>query len=299
MLLFKFKSNNRPIVGVSPNTYFNQIKLPKVSPLTLFLAVVLAALCWYPSFIEVQQKILVVKQKKQKLLLRDMQVQRLVSQTARPEWLSDYPWLTWHTEAKTITTGSNEIDSGKSPLLFYISLQGVASQQSWSLMLNKLIDDYSLQPKFEQIYWLESGLLDVNIELQLVPKKLAIKDYLFLPRRVYRDWPKNIEVLAALEWQNKRSLKIRIGELDLSLEQGDWVPELAANLVSLDGQRAVFRQQYGHSIQDQKAQAELVLEYLNHATLEGVSLAQDNAKFSQQMNIDILAYQNRDVKDEL
>ncbi len=297
MLLFKFKSNNSPIVGISPNTYFNQIKLPRVSPLALFLAVVLAALCWYPSFIEVQQKILVVKQKKQKLLQRDMQVQRLVNQTARPEWLSDYPWLTWHTEAKTMASRSNDLDRGKPPLLFYISLQGVASQQSWSLMLNKLIDDYSLQPKFEQIYWLESGLLDVNIELQLVPKKLAIKDYLFLPRRVYRDWPKNIEVLAALEWQNKRSLKIRIGELDLSLEQGDWVPELAANLVSLDDQRAVFRQQYGNSIQNQKAQAELVLEYLNHPDLEGVSLAQ--GKSSQYESVGILAYQNREVKDEL
>jgi hypothetical protein len=297
MLLFKYNSNKGSINGITHKAYFNQIKWPTVSPLALLLVVVLAGLCWYPSFIEVQKKIVIVKQKQQKLLRRDKQVQRLVSQTAKPEWLSDYSWLTWHTEAKKITSLTSEIDSTKPPLLFYISLQGVASQQSWRLILNKLIDDYSLLPKFEQIYWLESGLLDVNIELQLVPRKMAIKDYLFLPRRVYRDWPKNIEVLAALEWQRKRSLKIRIGERDLSLEQGDWVPELAANLVSLDGQRAVFRQQYGNL--NQKTQTELVLDYLNDSALEGVSLARDKSELMVYEDSDILAYQNRENKDGL
>jgi len=299
MLLFKYKSNSGSVEGISPNTNFNQIKWPKMSPLALMLTVVLAALCWYPSFIEVQQKIVIVKQKQQKLLQRDMQVQSLVNQTTRPEWLNDHSWLTWHTEAKTMASLPSEIDTSKPPLLFYISLQGIASQQSWSLMLNKLIDDYSLAPKFEQIYWLESGLLDVNIELQLVPRKMAIKDYLFLPSRVYRDWPKNIEVLAALEWQNKRSLKIRIGELDLSLKQGDWVPELAANLVSLDGQHAVFRQQYANSTQNHKGQAELVLEYLNHFDIEGVSLDHDKSEPMQYEGVDTLAYQNRETKDGL
>lgn len=297
MLLFKYKHNKEPIEGISAHAYFDRSKLPKVSPLIIFLVVILGILCWYPSFISVQQKMLVVKQKQQKLLQRDQQIQRLLNQTEKPIWLSDYPWLTWHTET-AITQKLNENESGKPALLLYISLQGVSNHQDWRLVLNRLMDEYSLRPKFEQIYWQESGLLDVNIELQLVPKKLALKDYLFLPRRIYRDWPKNIEVLAALEWQNKRSLKIRIGDRDLSLEQGDWVPELAASLVLLDDQRAVFRQQYGKSVQNQKAPAELILDYFKRSDLTDVGLVQDDGKSNHNGEIDILAYQYREPSDE-
>ena len=297
MLLFKYKHNKEPIVGVSAKAYFGHSKLPKVSPFLILLIVILGVLCWYPSFMAVQEKMLAVKQKQQKLLQRDQQVQRLINQTEKPIWLSDYPWLTWHTETATAQR-SKKAESGKPPLLLYISLQGVSNYQDWTLVLNRLMDEYSLRPKFEQIYWLESGLIDVNIELQLVPKKYALKNYLFFPRRIYRDWPKDIEVLAALEWQSKRSLKIRIGELDLSLEQGDWVPELAANVVLLDDQRAVFRQQYGASTQNQTSPTELILDYFNRLDLKGVTLIQEERGPVLNAEKAVLAYQNGEMSYE-
>lgn len=279
MLLSKYKnSSSSPHSGATRFlAKFKREKQFAFSPISLVLLVILAALSWYPGFISLQQQVTALDQDRTKLLKRDKKIQALLRQVHQPAWLSDYPWLAWHVESKQKTTPVLTQNKAITPLNLSISLQGVASYQEWLAVLNKIFDDYSLSPKYEQIYWLETGLLDVNLELQLVSKKFAEKEYRILPTRTFNPWPTDIQVLAALKWRNERSLKVRVGDQYLSLKQGDWVPELASNLILLDDAQAVFRQQFAPLQMTTKTEkdlsrGQLAINYLSQPNLEGVDL---------------------------
>lgn len=281
MLLFKSSKNDRSLITGTENSRVQMRSLgwPPISLATVVLAFILASLAWYPSFISLKEETLALEQDQKKLLRQSKILQSLLDKSNHPIWLDNYSWLTWQAETERADLFRNSIlshkDKGATPLLFYISLQGASSYQEWMTILNKLFDQYSLRPSYEQIYWLENGLLDMNLQLQFVPKKFAVKKYQPLPNRFYQTWPKDIEVLAALKWQDKRILKMRVEERDLSLELGDWVPALAANLVSLSDKQAVFQQQYMSSTFVDQAQPNLVLNYLNTADLSDVNLQLD------------------------
>lgn len=299
MLLFKYKSNKKAFIGAesSINRHFKGISWPPISPTAMVCLLLLAALCWYPSFNKIQVDSQLLQQRKLSVVSKNQRLQNMFNPSNQPMWLEDYAWLTWQAESQR----GELIQTEKStkPLLFYISLQGTSSYHAWMSVLNKLFDQYSLRPKYEQIYWLENGLIDMNLQLQLVSKKLAVKDYQPLPRRLYREWPKNIEVLAALKWRGKRLLEVRIDELTLSLEQGDWVPALAANLVSLDTDKAVFRQQYSFLNPPEQAKTELILEYLNDTNLEDVNLTLYANEKSKPQEVDHLAFQYERQEDDI
>jgi|GEM_PF-2087607 len=281
MLLFKSSKNDRTLITGTENSRVQMRSLgwPPISLATVVLAFILASLAWYPSFISLKEETLALEQDQKKLLRQSKILQSLLDKSNHPIWLDNYSWLTWQAETERADLFRNSIlnhkEKGATPLLFYISLQGASSYQEWMTILNKLFDQYSLRPSYEQIYWLENGLLDMNLQLQFVPKKFAVKKYQPLPNRFYQTWPKDIEVLAALKWQDKRILKMRVEERDLSLELGDWVPALAANLVSLSDKQAVFQQQYMSSTFVDQAQSNLVLNYLNTADLSDVNLQLD------------------------
>ena len=306
MWLFKYRNTRRvsdQLVGFS--AHYQDLKWPVVSPVTICLSIVLAGLCWYPSFTQLEAKKAKLQLNQVQLMKRDQALQRLILQTEKPTWLADFTWLTWQAETHnakhpSLTNLKEGARSSKSPLLtYYISLKGVASYQDWSKILNRLFDEYSLRPKSEHIYWLASGLLDVRLELQLVTKKLALKKYSLLARRGYRNWPKEIEVQAALSWHDKRSLKLRVGESSLTLTQGDWVPELAANLVTLDADKAVFRQQVSATRQADLERSDLVIPYLNLANFEGVTLSNLDKTASKIEQLDSVSMIYGEQEDEI
>lgn len=274
MLLFKFKKNSE--INAANIGSFNDFKLPVVRPLAAFIIVILGGLCWVPSFLELQAQTQALQLEQQRLLSRNHKVKSLLEQVAKPAWLASYPWLTWYTKSQSSRSGSHDQLKKSSPRLLTFSLQGIASYQEWAQVLNRLLDSYPLQTTFEQIDWQVSGLLDVSLELQLVPKKQALKQYQLFPRRVVQSWPDNIEVLAALKWQDKRSLKVNVDLQTLSLAQGDWVPELAADLILLDDKKAVFRQQSTSFRLDDSASNELELTYLNGFKLDDVMLTKED-----------------------
>lgn len=293
MLLFRSNSDEKPFVRASGNSPI-QMKAFVWPPISLVAAItifILASLAWYPSFTSLKEETLAIEQHQKKVLRQSEMLQNLLDKSNQPTWLESYSWLTWQAETERpdffSKEGFNNNEKGAAPLLFYISLQGVSSYREWMLVLNKLFDQYSLRPNYEQIYWLESGLLDMNLQLQFVPKKFAVKKYQPLPNRLYQTWPKDIEVLAALKWQDKHLLKMRIEEIDMTLKVGDWIPALAANLVSLNDTQATFRQQYVNAFSADYTQSDLVLSYLNRADFTDVSLKLDlNLERSAQSHTD-------------
>lgn len=293
MLLFRSSNDEKTFVRASDKAPI-QIKGFTWPPISLVAAItlfVLAILAWYPSFMSLKEETLTIEQHQKKVLRKNEILQNLLDKANQPTWLESYPWLTWQAEterAGLLNKKGNQISNkGAEPLLFYISLQGIAGYQEWMSVLNKLFDQYSLRPSYEQIYWLDDGLLDMNLQLQFVSKKLAVKKYQPLPNRFYQAWPKDIEILAALKWQDKRLLKMRIEEVDMTLKVGDWVPALAANLVSLNDKQATFRQQYVNAFSTDYTQSDLILNYLNRTDFTDVSLTLGlNLEPGEQRNVD-------------
>lgn len=270
---------------------------PPIRLTTCLCILLLSALCWYPSFNSITSENERLALQKQRMQTQNQKRQSLLALSHQAAWLEEYAWLTWQAETQRADLKGAQ-ENSRSPLLLYISLQGVSSYSNWMLVLNKLFDQYALRPRYEQIYWLETGLVDMNLELQLVPKKLAIDNYQPLPRRGYKTWPENIEVLAALKWQDKRVLQLRVEAETLSLEQGDWVPALGATVTSLDADRAVFRKQSLSSNLSDKKATELVLNYLSPDTSSDVNLTLNVKDLNPQISAAELAFQSKRLADD-
>ena len=211
---------------------FYQIKLPNISYLLVVLLPLLLLVFWYPATSSALIQLLTLQEQIERAEQKRDHVKRRLPNERILAWLEEYDWLSWQLSQPDATVER-----------YVLQLQGINHYSQWQNLINNLLERYSLQPLSSKIEWLSNDLFDANFSLQWVEGDFGFP-IIVIPERTYVPWLEGITLSALVYWGGEWRVKIQYDKSEVTLSQGDWLPELAARLVRLDKYGALFRQQY-------------------------------------------------------
>lgn len=227
--------------------WINFHKLPQVSLLLIVCAPILLSLPWYLLISPMLDKNRALQSQWQAHQAKqDTQIEQVKrehkardskqSERSQYAWLNAYSWLNW------------QLNTTKQPIN-HVEVTGVATFTQWQKVLTNL-DQQALIPVTYQLRWLPDNRLKLALVLRPSLDRVTtasiqlISPIRALLTRPYKAWPDDLSLTATLYWQQQRFATLQLGGQKISVLEGVWVPEIAANLISLNHNGALFRQQY-------------------------------------------------------